>query len=261
MSKKNKSDASHNRNLVNFLELMGRCSTLGSAYNPGREELQLNNLRQLYTNAQAALQYLADRKVLAKANAFERTEAIKALPKLVTSVINTMKAYGVSKKTIQDAKAIQRRILGLRATKKSKEAEQVMTEQPQDATTPPTDAEPETGATRTNSVSQKSQESMVEHFSHLVLLLPHETKYRPNEPELQLSGLQAHEQHLRILIINSIAAESELEAARIQRDKMLYDEEDGLVARARQVKSYVKAVFGSNSPQYKQISGMSFRMM
>ena len=49
-----------------------------------------------------------------------------------------------------------------------------------------------------------------------------------------------------------------LSNARISRNKYFYDKENGLVKVAANVKKYVKSVFGAASPEYKQVSGLSF---
>jgi hypothetical protein len=46
---------------------------------------------------------------------------------------------------------------------------------------------------------------------------------------------------------------------RIARNQILYDNDNGLVKIAQDVKTYVKSVFGPASPQYKQISGLAFK--
>jgi hypothetical protein len=47
--------------------------------------------------------------------------------------------------------------------------------------------------------------------------------------------------------------------SRIARDQSLYNPANGLCETAKEVKGYVKSVFGASSPQYKQISGLEFR--
>jgi hypothetical protein len=57
---------------------------------------------------------------------------------------------------------------------------------------------------------------------------------------------------------DAINAYTPLSNARIDRNKILYDETTGLVTVAGDVKSYVKSVFGGTSPQYKQVSKLKF---
>ena len=45
---------------------------------------------------------------------------------------------------------------------------------------------------------------------------------------------------------------------RIARDEVLYADGTGLVDLAGLVKKYIKSLFGADSPQYEQISGLKF---
>ncbi len=49
-----------------------------------------------------------------------------------------------------------------------------------------------------------------------------------------------------------------LSNARIARNDVMYADDTGLVEVAAMVKKYVKAVFGADSPQFAQISGLEF---
>lgn len=55
------------------------------------------------------------------------------------------------------------------------------------------------------------------------------------------------------------AAAAPLSNARITRNAELYADDTGLVDRAGLVKKYVKSLYGADSPQFKQISGLEFR--
>jgi hypothetical protein len=56
----------------------------------------------------------------------------------------------------------------------------------------------------------------------------------------------------------AVNAYTPLSNARIDRNKILYDDVTGLVKVAGDVKAYVKSVFGGTSPQYKQVSKLKF---
>jgi len=45
---------------------------------------------------------------------------------------------------------------------------------------------------------------------------------------------------------------------RITRDEVLYADGTGLVELAGLVKKYVKSLYGADSPQYEQTSGLEF---
>lgn len=259
MLKKSKSEVGHAKNVTNLGDLIGRCIGYGTIFNPGRAELQLDALQRLYQEAQAILRAVAEAEVIDQQTTNQRKELFKKLRPFVTRIINTMVAYGVSPKSVEDARAIQRRMNGIRASKKENGME--ATDTPESAKV--TDAASTDTASsvlpRKVSVSRQSYDLLVEHFSKLVLIVQRESAYQPNEPELQLGGLQAFEQQLRSLQEMIIANETTLENVRIQRKKLFYTDLNNLVDRALQVKSYVKGIFGATSPEYRQIAKLTFR--
>lgn len=259
MSKRSTSETGHQRNLTNLEKLLISMINLGSAFNPTRPELQISGLQQLYQEAKMVLSQMAEREVVDKNASNTRSQAFKNLRPLVTRIINNMIANGLPEKAIEDARAIQRRMNGLRAGKKLNGTSN--TEPPVETEDSPTESsnDNDVQASKTISVSRQSVDLLVEYLAKLVLLLQQNSNYNSNEAELQIGNLQMHVEHLRYLNTQAINAQIELEAVRIRRDAILYDKVNGLVARAKQVKSYIKAVFGSTSPQYKQISGLYFR--
>jgi hypothetical protein len=63
---------------------------------------------------------------------------------------------------------------------------------------------------------------------------------------------------LRAKTADVINATTSLSNARIQRDEALYATGTGLIETARDVKYYVKSIFGATSPQYKQVSALRY---
>ena len=57
-------------------------------------------------------------------------------------------------------------------------------------------------------------------------------------------------------VINTKTA---LDDARVTRDKIMYEEKTALCDLALDTKKYIRSVFGSTSPKYKQISSLEFR--
>ncbi|WP_205618080.1 hypothetical protein [Aequorivita vladivostokensis] len=47
--------------------------------------------------------------------------------------------------------------------------------------------------------------------------------------------------------------------ARLERNRILYQENTGLVDTALDIKKYVKSLFGASSPEYNQIRGIKFK--
>jgi hypothetical protein len=99
---------------------------------------------------------------------------------------------------------------------------------------------------------------MIDHLAKMVELVTAEPLYIPNESHLSVVGLNqllTDMQAANTAVINATTAVSN---ARITRDKGLYDPETGLLKVASEAKNYVKGIFGTNSPQYKQVSKLQF---
>lgn len=259
IKKKSNAESGHPKNVANLEDLIVRCISYGVVYNPGRQDLQTAGLQHLFGEAQLVLNRVGDTAILAKTASNERRVLFDKMRKLATQVIHALIACSAAPKTIADARSIHRRITGKRAGKKATPND-TATNETQVEVNSETPAENGTVSTpKTISASQQSFDLLVEHFSKLVSLIQNEGMYIVNEPELQVSTLSQLVQQLREANSKVTYAETEAETARMQRTKILYTDANSLVVRAKQVKSYVKAVFGVNSPQYKQISKLSFR--
>jgi hypothetical protein len=259
IQKKSIPESGHAKNVANLEDLIVRCISYGAVYNPGRQDLQIASLQHLFQEAQLTLNRVADAATLAKTASNERRVLFDKMRKLATQVIHALIACGATPKTIADARGIHRRITGKRAGKKATPNDATTTEASVEVNSEMSANNGTVSTAKTISTSQQSFDLLVQHFSRLVSLLQNEPMYVVNESELQVSTLSQLLQQLREANTKVTHAETEVETARIQRTNVLYDETTGLVVRAKQVKSYVKALFGVNSPQYKQISKLSFR--
>ena len=128
------------------------------------------------------------------------------------------------------------------------------------ATTEETDTE---NAPVTNSIStsQQSYDRLIDHFANLIQVVGQNTIYTPNETELQVATLQTKLAELQTKNTNLINAYTGYSNAMIDRNQVLYNPLTGLVQTSKEVKQYVKSVFGANSPQYKQVSGLEFKVI
>ena len=229
------SETGHAKNVANFEKLISVCTGYGADYNPSRTELQLPALNTLHTQAQNSLAAVntANTTFINATNA--RQTAFEPLKKLATRIVNALDAAGASDKLVQDAKTINKKIQGIRSGKPN----------------PDTD--------NTISVAQQSYDSLAENFARLVELVSSEPAYTPNEPELQVANLQNTLNNLRAENTTVGNTHTAYANARIERNNVLYADDSGLVNIADDVKKYAKSVFGTSSPQYKQLSRIKFR--
>jgi hypothetical protein len=182
-------------------------------------------------------------------------------------------ASGANAETIKNAQTINRKIQGSRAAKQS--AASTGTTPGTTGTTPTgggnqvtTPTPPATGRTAppinitppvTISVSQQSFDNLVGHLSDLVNYVSQFPAYNQNEPTLKIAALNTWVTYLTTSNNNVKTAQVNLNNARATRTTVLYDKVTGLVQVAKEVKSYVKSVYGASSPQYKQINAIHFK--
>lgn len=251
------SETGHNKNVANFEDLISFCQGYGVTYNPSKNSLKIPQLTTLHTAAKNAI-ISVDSTSIAFNNATNaRIIAFDGFHKFATRVLNALEATSATKEIIKDAVTINRKIQGTRAEKLKvvfggKEANKVV-----DPNDPPV-VIPEP---KQISVSQQSYDSLIEHFSKMITLLTTEPSYTPNETDLKIVALTAKLTAFKTANTNVINAYTTVSNSRISRDKTLYDVVNGLCTVAKEVKAYVKSVFGATSPEYKEISGIAFKVI
>ena len=167
------------------------------------------------------------------------------LSKLVTRVMNFLKASGVSAQVYDQVNTVARKVKGTRASAIIK------------SETPVEGAKP-VPEPKQVSATQMSYDSRAENFGKMIQLLTGIAEYNPNEEDLKVTTLGSLMDELKAKNNAVITAEVPLSNARIARNEVLYTETTGLCDIALIVKNYVKAIFGTTSPQYKQISKLKF---
>ena len=91
-------------------------------------------------------------------------------------------------------------------------------------------------------------------------ILKNETSYAPNETELRIDAVNDKIERLNTTNDAVLLIEESISNARLQRDNILYNNPDALTKVAAGVKIYTKSVFKAKSPEFKQISGIPFRI-
>jgi hypothetical protein len=110
-------------------------------------------------------------------------------------------------------------------------------------------------------MSEKRHITKLEHFAQSISIYEIHPEYKPNEEERRVDSLKNVLADLRAKNTAVNTATVSLSNSRRDRDAILYAEPNGLVHIAKAVKLYVKSIFGANSPQYKQTSGLAFKNM
>lgn len=240
------SETGHAQNVANLEKLIAYCTGYGAKYNPVNTSLQLSSLNALLASARKVLQdYKASKS--AYNNATNVREAVfKQLKPIATKIVNAMSVSGGLPQNVDDARSTNLKIQGRRAKAVKKPV----------ATT--TEGATEVAEIKRASVSQQSYNKLVDNFEHLIHTVTTELKYAPNEDDLKLSSLNRLLDDLKAKNTDVVNAVSGFSNVRIDRNNIFYKTSTGLCDICRDVKNYVKSVFGAKSPQYKQVSEIKF---
>jgi hypothetical protein len=240
------SESGHAKNVANFGKLVSFCTGYGADYNPSNAAITVESLNAMQTGAQNTINAV-NAGLPAYNNAVAAREgAFKPLSRLITRVMNALKAAGPSPALTDNALTLVRKLQGRRASSK-------LTEEEKQALI--------AAGKEVNEISssQLSYDNRIDNLDKLINLLGSIPEYKPNETELQVASLTALLADLRAKNEAAVNAAIPVSNARIARNEVLYKEGTGLVDNALNIKAYVKSVFGATSPQYRQISGLEFK--
>ncbi len=241
---KSNTETGHAKNVHHFEDLLTICEGYGAAYQPSNADIQLLALRELISKSKKAVADANQKLSEYSITVGQRHEKYKDLKKLATRLVNALAASHSNAKSIENAKVIQKKIQGVRATAI---VERTLTE-----------SKAEEATIRSHSTSQQSFGHLSEHFSRLILLLAAETSYSPNELDLQVATLDTLLIDMEASNAEVMRAANDLSNSRIRRNEWLYTSDTSLYHCAGEVKKYLRSLYGAASPQYKQVSGIRF---
>ena len=241
----NTSETGHAKNVTNLESLITSIIALETSYNPSRDSIKLPALQALLTASTESLNAVNIAQAAYSNAVAARKVAFEPFSKLITRVMNSLKASGASTQVVQSARTIVRKLQGRRASAKITEEEKKA-------------LEAEGKEVNQISASQMSFDNRIESFDRLIMLLSSIPLYNPNEEELKVETLKALHNQLKEKNSEVILPIVQLSNSRMTRNKILYSENTGLVDVALDSKTYIKSIFGATSPQYKQISKLRF---
>lgn len=246
------SETGHHKNVANFGDLISFCQGYGTAYNPSKNSLKIAQLQTQLNSVKANLTAVTNTSVAFNNAVNARKIAFDGLEKLCTRLVNALDATNATNELVKDARTVNNKIQGARAKKLK------VVFGGKNAIDPNA---PVIETPKTISTSQRSYDSIIEHFAKLIAILSTEPSYLPNENDLKISTLNTLLTNLKNLNTAVANAYTTVSNARISRNASLYNPVVGICPVAKEVKGYVKSVFGATSPQYKQISGLEFKVI
>ncbi len=236
---------SNQQNVDNMELLTERVSTFLPEYDPGETRLSIQNQKQVKASGDVVLLGVTASESACNNIISARTLVFNAIDPLVTRVINALRISDVSEQTIQQGESIVREIRNQRAT---------VIPPPENTVGGIENGKPQ----RTNKMHSGSYNTKTENFRRLIVLLSTIPAYRPKETELSVESLNNKLEALNMINSATKTADARANAARTQRDVVLYTAKTGLVDIAQDSKLYVKSAYGATSPQFKSVSGISF---
>lgn len=243
------SETGHHKNVSHFDSLISFSIGFGANFNPSKISLKVPALQTQLASVKVNITTVANTTVAFNNAVNARQLAFTGLEKLFTRLVSALDVTSATDALVKDAKTINAKVQGSKLTK----ADAGKTAKLIDPNTPVTDTP------KTISSSQRSFDSIIEHFSKMVILLSTEPTYLPNETDLKLVTLNTQLTNLKNVNTGVMNAFTTVSNARIARNLSLYNPVNGLCPTAKEVKGYIKSVFGATSPQYKLVSPLEFK--
>lgn len=239
-------ESGHAKNVANMDELISFVEGYGKDFNPSREALKADSLKLVSKNGKTSIDAVNALLPAYTRAIAAREAAFLPLSKLITRIMNSVKSIASKDHIYENALTYSRKIQGKRATAKRTQ-EQI-------------EADAAAGKElNEKSTSQMSYDNRLDHLDKFIRYLTTVKEYAPNEADLKVTSLSALYSDLMLKNSAVITAATPLSNARISRDTVLYKEGTGLVEIALSTKAYIKSVFGPSSPQYKQVSKLTFK--
>jgi len=229
---------SHFKNVQNFDKVIAVCTGLGGNYNPGQQNLSVQELTTLLNNAQAAYDSLKKARSDFKEATNHREVMFEGIDKLAARILSELKSSKVMEQTVADARAMARKLAGRKASR-----DPVSTDPP---------ATPETPMKRR--AKGLDYASMADHFGTLVTIVSEQPNYHPNIENLKVKALQEKLEQLRVANANVSTAKAEWMSASWSLNNMLYTNPGSVYGTVQEVKLQMRALFGFSSQPRQTVS-------
>ena len=237
----------HATNVVMLITLISFIQSYGDKYNPSKETIKLAALQGLLTECENVIAVITNLEVANKNVIDARDQAYQLFNVLITSINNIIKASDTSREVREHVGTLIRLIRGAKLGNKHAAV---------------TVADPQTpvNESKTITLHKMGYDVRLQNFDKLIQYLASIPSYTPNESELTIKGLITF--HDDLLNKNQAVANSDIQLtqARIFRTENFYSPSTGLAYAGNEAKSYIKAIFGTKSTEYKQIAKLQFKI-
>lgn len=226
-----------------FQQLLCFVQSFGASYNPTNANLTVSNLQAKLIEAKMGIDGVRSNLAPNKEAIIARETTYECLEKTITRVLNYCATIGANEINLTTTQTFVQRIQDRCKTAALSDGSSI--------------AEHQTSACY--SASQYDYNHIIEYLDKLIRTFSSDARYTPIESELSVSKLEKLSRDLKVANQAVMNTYTHLKKARIVRDEALYAKLHGIVDTAQLVKKYVKAVYGENSNEFRQIDALEFK--
>ncbi|RYD98570.1 MAG: hypothetical protein EOP50_04835 [Sphingobacteriales bacterium] len=240
-------ESSHARNIAALRAARATNISIGAdRYKPVKTIIQNDELLAYCDACDAVLTRVHSGELDFETATDARQAAFEGIEKYGTRIVNTLEACGAPAGAVETARGYVGKLRGERLHKP----------EPASSDAPAGDIQQQI------SVSQKSYDGRSANFRKLVELCQHERSfYTPNEDDVSLPAIESRLQQLTTSNQKVQDTAALYSGALVERDRLLYHKETGLVARMEAIRAYYVSAYGADSAERKRLNGLSVRTL
>lgn len=255
-----KSKTGHIVNLSNFDQMVVICKGYKTTYNPPKTQMEINSLEQLSDDVKLAIEKVVQQEIAVAKATNQREIEFYGLKKLATRILLAAKACMLTPVHMNDLVTINRKLQGRKSSKVVGEIkkEGVLLAENAKKNEVGEELNLVDAKKRINS-TQQSFNRTLDNFSNLIELLKATPEYNPNEADLKVSALADKLALMKLANEMVVTTQVDLVNARLERNQLMYLQENNLVDTAFGVKNYIRSVFGARSVLNKNLVALKFK--
>lgn len=224
---------SHVKNAEAFTRVVNFCTGFGGIYNPGRPTLHIDALTLQVNQIHSALEAVKTTKANYDLQVNQRKQAFERMPRILAGILRMLESYGTRPEQLDDARAYVHQFIGAAPRSRT-----------------PAPSENAESALGPKASLQLAFAARVEAFSKLVAALKTEPLYQPQETDYKVAELEAKVMELAQLNQAVDLARKDWRMKLIERNKLLYSNENSMQEIMRAAKKYVRGLFSHDSGEY-----------
>lgn len=257
----NHANSGHAINAASLSKFNLLIKAMATGYNPSNTAINAAAINKMDNDVQTALQNVNNTLVNWRNATNNRELLFETLDETADRVYAIFSSLGLPGAEVQDMKALREKLKGKGKPTKADAGKQsgTQTSGTGENTGPAAQPAADGANTKSHRSAQLAFDERLQNFEQIVMLAASEPKYAPNETELSIANLQKLLADLRTANTAANSSSVELKKARIERDVLLYDESNGVLAKIKQAQNYIKGLGAGASDTHKAAKAIKFR--